>query len=191
MQKSTSPVSRRSVTAGLAWSVPAVVAVSAAPAFAASPKCVYTTSTDPIKYPGNTKIGSVTLKQAYGFQVTITNPTAGRIRLTPRSVVIDFEKKGRYTGAKLLIFDKDPCLGGKPLNGDGNQLVLEPAGTAGSTRTFWIIVEDSGNSANEAGCITATLGVTLTPNSVPVPELCETVEVEDACFSTTPPQSQC
>lgn len=191
MQKSTSPLSRRKVTAGIAWSVPAVAAVAAAPFAAASPSCVNTASTEPVKYPGNSTGGGGELKHAYGFSVTVTNPTRGRIRLSAKSVLIDFEKKGTYTGAQLMIFDKDPCLGGVQLNGNSDRLILEPSGTAGDTRTFWFVVSNTGNSANDAGCIRATLGVALVKGSQPVANLCTEAAVDKACFTATPPSAVC
>ncbi|MFL0425458.1 hypothetical protein ACH0AC_06755 [Micrococcus luteus] len=187
MQKNTSTLSRRKVTAGIAWSVPAVAAVAAAPFAAASPSCVTTESTEPLKYPGSTDGGVVKLKHGYGFSVTVTNPTDGRLRLSAKNVLIDFEKKGAYTGAELMIFDKDPCLGGVQLNANSDLLILEP----GDKRTFWFVVNNSGNSANEAGCIYATLGVALVKGSQPVANLCTEVEVDEACFTATPPSAIC
>lgn len=191
MQKNTSPLSRRKVTAGIAWSVPAVAAVAAAPFAAASPSCVNTVSTGPVKYPGNSTGGGGELKHAYGFSVTVTNPTRGRIRLSAKSVLIDLEKKDTYTDGRLMIFNKDPCLGGVQLNGNSDLLILEPSGTAGDTRTFWFVVGNTGNSANEAGCIHATLGVALVNGSQPVANLCTEVEVDEACFTATPPSAIC
>lgn len=191
MQKNTSALSRRKVTAGIAWSVPAVAAVTAAPFAAASPSCVTTVSTEPVKYPGSTDGGVVKLKHGYGFSVTVTNRTRGRLRLSAKNVLIDFDKKGAYTGAELMIFDKDPCLGGVQLNANSDLLILEPSGTAGSTRTFWFVVNNSGNSANEEGCIYATLGVALVKGSEPVANLCTEVPVDEACFTATPPEAIC
>ena len=192
MQKNTSPLSRRKVTAGIAWSVPAVAAVAAAPFAAASPSCVNTASTKPVKYPGNSTGGGGKLKHAYGFSVTVTNPTRGRIRLSAKSVLIDFEKKGTYTGAQLMIFDKDPCLGGVQLNGNSDRLILEPSGTAGDTRTFWFVVSNTGNSANESGCVKGKLQLALPKGAPEGADLCNDGVVEFSnCFETTPPTARC
>lgn len=56
MQQNTSSLSRRKVTAGLAWSVPAVAAVAATPFAAASHHCPTVTGVgDAVKYPGRAR----------------------------------------------------------------------------------------------------------------------------------------
>ncbi|MCT2006780.1 hypothetical protein ACSBQY_01060 [Micrococcus lylae] len=68
------PISRRAVTAGLAWSVPAVTAVATAPLAAASPLCpVVEVTGDVVKYPGNNHV--VGTKHRYGFPVHVHNKT--------------------------------------------------------------------------------------------------------------------
>lgn len=183
MQKNTSTLSRRKVTAGIAWSVPAVAAVSAAPAFAASPTCVTSDAGTVIKYPGNSS--GYGLKQAYGFPVTITNPTRGTLRITAKSVSLTLDKK--VLNADLQIYTADPCAGGTPVAADSDLLVLEP----GETITLWLVANNTGNSANTPGCIRAKLGVALVGGSVPVANLCSEHEVEEACFPATPPSATC
>ena len=183
MQQNTSSLSRRKVTAGLAWSVPAVAAVSAAPAFAASPKCVTSDAGTVVKFPGNSS--GYDLFQAYGFPVTLTNPTRGTLRITAKSVSVTLGKK--VVAAELLIYTDDPCAGGTPVAADSDLLVLEP----GETITLWFVANNTGNSANTSGCINAKLGVALVDGSVPVDNLCGEVEVEEACFPATPPSATC
>lgn len=180
MQKNTSTLSRRKVTAGIAWSVPAVAAVAAAPAFAASPTCVTATTGDVVKYPGN----STPIKQGYGFTITVTNPTRSRLRISGDTSTVDFDKKKDVTGT-LLIFATDPCLGDDPIDADDDLLVLEP----GETQTFYLVAPNTGSSSNESGCISATLGVQLVTGEQPVANLCDEYVVERACFSETAPDA--
>lgn len=180
MQKNTSYLSRRKVTAGLAWSVPAVAAVAAAPAFAASPTCVTATTGGVVKYPGN----STPIKQGYGFTITVTNPTRSRLRISGDTFTVDFDKSKDVTGT-LLIFATDPCLGNDPIDADDDLLVLEP----GETQTFYLVAPNTGSSSNESGCISATLGVQLVTGEQPVANLCDEYVVERACFSETDPDA--
>lgn len=179
----TPQISRRTVTAGLAWSVPAVAAVSAAPAFAISPTCVTGTTGDAVKFPG----GSTRIKQGYGFTVTIKNPTRSSLRVSPRSVSILFDKKGNTAGGTLTIWSADPCLGGVLLNAGDDALIIP----AGETRTYFLVVSDTGNSANDGGCITAVLNVALVPGQKPVDNLCSDYTFEKVCFTATPPTATC
>lgn len=183
MQQNTPSLSRRKVTAGIAWSVPAVAAVAAAPAFAASPKCISGATGDVVKFPGN----STGIKQGYGFPVTLTNPTGSSLRISPRSVIVDFDKKGEYAGGTLAIYTADPCAGGKPITPGSDALLLEP----GETVTLYLVISNTGSSANDSGCIEARLGVQLVTGQPSVPELCDVYEVPRTCFSDTPPTGTC
>lgn len=183
MQKNTSTLSRRKVTAGIAWSVPAVAAVAAAPAFAASPKCISATTGDVVKFPG----GSTGIKQGYGFPITLTNPTSSRLRISARSVLVVFDKKGESAGGTLTIYTADPCAGGVPVPAGSDELVIEP----GEPLTLYLVISDTGSSANDSGCINARLGVQLVTGEPVVPELCDEYEVPENCFSDAPPTATC
>lgn len=94
-----SSISRRKVTTGIAWSVPAVAAVAAAPFAAASPVICPEVSGvgGAIKFPGNSKIENI--KHAYGFDVTLTNDTSETIVISGGSTNIVFTKFGEKSGS--------------------------------------------------------------------------------------------
>lgn len=176
-------ISRRKVAAGMAWSVPAVAAVSAAPAFAVSPKCPSTTVTgEAVKYPGNSKAAGT--KHGYGFPLTVTNNTDQTVRITPGTAYVEFDKKGRVNAGGVKFFDGDPCNGGKQISLDDEKLVLSP----GESLELWYVVDRTGNSSNESGCIHSTITVELVSGEWPEGEECESVRNEEACFGDTPPQ---
>lgn len=178
MQKNTSSLSRRKVTAGLAWSVPAVAAVAAAPFAAASHHCPTVTGVgNAVKYPGTSKTG---LKQAYGFPITVTNTTDDTILLTPGDVTVKFDKKDTVTNAKVALYSKSPCDGGVPLTEE--QLTLAP----GESLTLFYVANETGNSANDGGCIDGNIRVELVGGTMTDSD-CGTVTVPRVCFSETPP----
>ena len=76
-------ISRRTVVAGTAWAVPAIVVASAAPAMAASGPVVL--SGVACKGPGQ----SGEFEFAYYFQVTLTNNTASSQTYTFNSITIN------------------------------------------------------------------------------------------------------
>lgn len=173
-------ISRRTVTAGMAWSIPAVAAVSAAPLAAASPVCPSTKVTgDAVKYPGNSSFGT---KHAYGFPVAITNTTQESLRIAPGTAYVQFAKKGRADGG-VLFFNGDPCQGGRQIPLEDELLVLDP----GETLELWYVVNETGNSANESGCIHSTITVELVSGEWPEGDECESVRNETVCFDETPP----
>lgn len=178
----TPQISRRTVTAGLAWSVPAVAAVSAAPAFAISPTCVTGTTGAAVKFPG----GSTLIKQGYGFPITVTNPTRSALRVSPRTFTIDFDNKDDATG-RVELYSADPCQGGVLLGTGDDALVIQP----GDTASYFLVVSETGNSANSSGCITASVDVALVQDQAPVENLCADYTFEKVCFSATPPTATC
>lgn len=182
MQDNTTTISRRSVATGLAWSVPAVAAVTAAPAYAASPKCVTATRKDVVKYPGNSSGHG--LKQAYGFEVTVVNSAENNLRVDAKSVSVKLDKK--VLRGALQIYSADPCLGGKLLTPSSSLLELAP----GKSVTLWLVANNTGSSANDSGCISATLGVTLLDEK-PVGDLCNEYTVDDICFDAVTPTAAC
>ena len=173
-------ISRRTVTAGMAWSVPAVAVASAAPAFAASTVCPSTKVTgDAVKYPGKSSFGT---KQAYGFPLEITNTTDQIIVIAPGTAYVEFDKKDRVDAGSVIFYDGDPCKGGKPIT-DKDALTLEP----GASLSLWYVVNETGNSANESGCIHSTITVELASGEWPEGDECESVRNETVCFDETPP----
>lgn len=174
-------ISRRTVTAGIAWAVPAVAAVSAAPFAVASPTCPTTSVTGAaVKYPGASKFGT---KHAYGFPVTITNTTGQTLRIAPGDAYVVFDKKGRVDAGGVLFYDGDPCTGGQQISLEDEVLVLE----AGEHIDLWYVVDRAGNSANESGCIVSTVRVELQSGEWPEGGGCESVRNEQVCFDQTPP----
>lgn len=179
----TPQISRRTVTAGLAWSVPAVAAVTAAPFAAASPICPSIDSVgDAIKFPGNSKVGG--LKQAYGFPVSIKNTTSEAIVVSAAEALIVFNKFGSKSGAPLL-YTADPCKGGELIEAGSSKLIIEP----GKTLDLFFVVNETGNSANDSGCITASFNVALLPGSTStIDPDCANLPIPKVCFTATPPQ---
>ncbi|GAA3783798.1 hypothetical protein [Micrococcus endophyticus] len=181
MQKNTSTLSRRKVTAGLAWSVPAVAAVSAAPAFAASPICPNVGEVgEVVKFPGNNPND---IKHAYGFWVTVKNDTQETVTLTPSTVTVTFDKKTRkpFTGTSSLYNDYPTKKGVVPLTED--QLTLAP----GEELTIFYVINNTGNSADDSGCIEGTIGVELVGAPQTSGQMCDSVPVPKVCFEGTPP----
>lgn len=180
MQQNMSELSRRKVTAGLAWSVPAVAVAASAPAFAASPVCVVATSGEVTKYPGGSSRTGI--RQGYGFPIVLTNNTRNVVRVSTRSVSIAFNR--RTANGTLYLYSGDPCQGGVRLNNNSAELELGP----GESRNLYLVADRTGNSSNRAGCIDAVLAVRLANPSVPpIGDLCAEVDVSRACFSATPP----
>lgn len=180
MQQNTSSLSRRKVTAGLAWSVPAVAAVSAAPAFAASPICPNVGEVgEVVKFPGK---NTNDIKQAYGFWVTVKNDTQETVTLTPSSVTVTFDKKPQkpFTGISSL-YDGDPTKDGVLLTED--KLTLAP----GQELQIFYVINNTGDSANDSGCIEGTIGVSLVGAPQTSGQMCSSVPVPKVCFEETPP----
>lgn len=182
MQTTPKTVNRRTVSAGIAWSVPAVAAVAAAPAFAASPRCVVATAGDVVKYRG----GSTRFKQGYGYEVTVTNTTEGVVAVSPGTALIRFDKKKEQQG-HVRLFASDPCPGGAELKAGDDLLVLDP----GETLKIFVVVDNTGNSANDSGCVLSTLQVRLVSGTVGGDGLCTTAPIKGACFSSTSPSGTC
>lgn len=178
-----SSISRRKVTTGIAWSVPAVAAVAAAPFAAASPVICPKVSGvgGAIKFPGNSKIEGI--KHAYGFDVTLTNDTSETIVISGGSTYIEFKKFGNKSGAPLL-YTADPCKGGVPIESGSDLLTLEP----GEKLPLFFVVTNTGNSANDSGCIYATFNVSLVGGQPVDTDYCEVIVVPKVCFNGTPPQ---
>ncbi|CAM3575693.1 hypothetical protein E4A47_04035 [Micrococcus flavus] len=187
MQKNTSTLSRRKVTAGIAWSVPAVAAVAAAPFAAASPTgCVSAVPGTAVKFPGGS--GPDGIKHGYGFEVTITNDSPIAVYVNPGTVTVDFEKSKDKKG-EARLYDKNPaCKDAVRLKAMDEELLLQP----GESKTYYYVVNITGNSAKEAGCVLAKLALALTPTAPEGADLCNDGVVDlKQCFGTTPPDAGC
>lgn len=187
MQKNTSTLSRRTVTAGIAWSVPAVAAVAAAPFAAASPTgCVSAVPGAAVKFPGGS--GPDGIKHGYGFEVTITNDSPIAVYVNRGTVTVDFEKSKDEVG-EARLYDKNPaCEDAVRLEAMDEELLLQP----GESKTYFYVANKAGNSANEAGCVLAKLALALTPTAPEGADLCNDGVVDlKQCFGTTPPDAGC
>ncbi|RBO88700.1 hypothetical protein DE149_103190 [Micrococcus sp. KT16] len=186
MQKNTSTLSRRKVTAGIAWSVPAVAAVAAAPFAAASPTgCVSAVPGAAVKFPGGS--GPDGIFQAYGFTITITNTSPTPVYVNPGTVTVEFE--GHPTrGGEARLYTANPCRGGKRLAAMDPALLLQ----SGQSKTYYYVVNNTGNSAQESGCVKGKLQLALPTNAPEGADLCNDGIVEFSnCFETTPPSAKC
>ena len=170
MQKNTSTLSRRKVTAGIAWSVPAVAAV--------------TTGTAE-KFPGGGHPDGI--KQAYGFTITITNTSPTPVYVDPGTVTVVFGGHTTRNGEGRL-YTANPCRGGKRLAAMDPALLLQ----SGQSKTYYYVVNNTGNSANESGCVEGKLQLALPKGAPEGADLCNDGVVEFSnCFETTPPTARC
>ncbi|WP_144862337.1 hypothetical protein [Micrococcus luteus] len=186
MQKNTSTLSRRKVTAGIAWSVPAVAAVAAAPFAAASPTgCADVTTGTAVKHQGGGHSDGI--KQAYGFTITITNTSPTPVYVNPGTVTVVFGGHTTRNGEARLYTDS-PCDGGRRLAAMDPELLLQP----GESKTYYYLVNKTGNSANESGCVKGKLQLALPKGAPEGADLCNGGVVEFSnCFETTPPSVKC
>lgn len=169
MEKMTNmKVSRRTVATGVAWTVPAVAVASTVPAFAASP-CVAAAPGNVCKYPGN-KYG---LKHAYMVSLTLTNTTSEPATVTQSEAYVMFSDGKHGTGGGF--YDKRPDQGGTSTT----SVTLQP----GETRTVYLVVDQTGNSKNEAGSYYSKLLV----NGNPASGECDPVIISTT-FSATAPE---
>ncbi|EZP50722.1 hypothetical protein [Micrococcus luteus] len=186
MQKNTSTLSRRKVTAGIAWSVPAVAAVAAAPFAAASPTgCVSAVPGAAVKFPGGS--GPDGIKHGYGFTITITNTSPTPVYVNPGTVTVEFE--GDPTrGGEARLYTASPCEGGTRLAAMDPKLLLQP----GQSKTYFYVANNTGNSAQESGCVKGKLQLALPTGAPEGADLCNDGVVEFSnCFQTTPPSAKC
>ncbi|NLT25725.1 MAG: hypothetical protein GXX90_03555 [Microbacteriaceae bacterium] len=138
-------ISRRTVAAGAAWAVPAVLFAGAAPAFAVSP-VISGTYESTCKYPGNSIQGC-----KFGYR-TVTTWTS----TAPVDVDVAFTFSATWdSGASLVRVFVDG---------------VEQTGTtatipAGSTVNI-VLIASSSNSANSSGTLTITGTYTYNDNSI-------------------------
>ena len=186
MQTTPKTVNRRTVTAGIAWSVPAVAAVAAAPFAAASPTgCVNVTSGTAEKFPGGGHPDGI--KQAYGFTITITNTSPTPVYVNPGTVTVEFKGHPTRSG-EARLYTASPCRGGRRLAAMDPELLLQP----GQSKTYYYVVNNTGNSAQESGCVKGKLQLALPKGAPKGADLCNGGVVDFSnCFETTPPTARC
>ncbi|QGY89751.1 hypothetical protein [Micrococcus luteus] len=186
MQKNTSTLSRRKVTAGIAWSVPAVAAVAAAPFAAASPTgCVSAVPGAAVKFPGGS--GPDGIKHGYGFEVTITNDSPIAVYVNPGTVTVAFDGHPTRNG-EARLYTAHPCSGGTRLAAMDPALLLQP----GESKTYYYVVNNTGNSGEETGCVKGKLKLALPTGAPEGADLCNGGVVDFSnCFRTTPPTAKC
>ncbi|MCG7423039.1 hypothetical protein MHY29_09465 [Micrococcus sp. ACRRV] len=186
MQTTPKTVNRRTVSAGIAWSVPAVAAVAAAPFAAASPTgCVNVTSGTAEKFPGGGHPDGI--KQAYGFTITITNTSPTPVYVNPGTVTVVFGGHTTRNG-EARLYTASPCRGGRRLAAMDPELLLQP----GESETYYYVVNNTGNSAQESGCVKGKLQLALPKGAPEGADLCNGGVVDFSnCFETTPPTARC
>jgi hypothetical protein len=144
----SSGVSRRTVMKGAAWSVPAVVVASAAPAFASS-QGIFQLDGKACKLPGN----SNDTYKGYAFGITATNPFNVPIVVTVTSLLFNGEDLGF-----VVIVQTDPnnvavC------SSDGLNTLNIPANT--TLENLVVLTQNAAASAN--GTLTVEYTVTGGP----------------------------
>ncbi len=121
--------SRRTVTRGMAWSVPVVAVAAQAPAFAVSrvrPRLVFEAA---CKFPGSSCKDAV---KGYGFAFQVEN-------LDPRSIA--------FCSATLNIVEPNP-FPGVTFNYTGGCITVGGAGTPTDSGRLFFYFSGSGDSAN-------------------------------------------
>ena len=128
-----SGISRRRVTQGVAWAVPAIAIAAPVPAFAGASQGILTLEGTGCKLPGN----SNPIYKGYAFNLTATNTTANIyfcVRID--TVTLNGDDLGNVTVVNLAT--------GQCAN-LGNPFCVPP----GTTLTdLAIVTEDAGNSSN-------------------------------------------
>lgn len=157
-------ISRRTVAAGAAWAVPAVLFAGAAPAFAVSP-VISGTYESTCKYPGNSTEGC-----KFGYR-TVTTWTS----TAPVDVDVAFTFSATWdSGAALVRIFVDGVL-------QQGAIATIPAGSEVKV----VLIASGSNSANSSGTVTITGTYTYNGNTIT-----ETVEgsfsSSNPCSDTTP-----
>lgn len=147
------PINRRTVTKGIAWSVPAVAVAGAAPAFAASPP---PPPPPPVfdfdagwKNQGGACTSSCIPMQSYGVKVTVTNlrPENYILQFTSYSIKTETDDTGVFgvTGSKDCgAITPTPCSDTCP--GYTTNSVCVPSGTA--SMAVYVASNSFGSSPN-------------------------------------------
>lgn len=118
------PVSRRVVTKGVAWTIPAVAFAAAAPAMASSGPAPTFILGGGVKAPGGS---CLPLKKGYGIPITVTNHDSKEIEIWQIVITLN------TSGLSLTV----------------NTDLLPVTVSAGGSLTFWFNAQ-SQNSANQA-----------------------------------------
>lgn len=161
-------ISRRAVAGGMAWSVPAIAFASAAPAATVSP--LFTAQAGIVcKYPGGSVRG---VKHAYMFPLTFTNIANEEVCVKIVGGYVTFDSGGTVGTPEWYI--NPPHRGG----------VLAPNEVcipAGGSVTYYYVVDETGNSANESGTVRGVFQGTGSETGR------QSTEYVDVAFSSTPP----
>ena len=151
-------ISRRTVAAGAAWAVPAVLFAGAAPAFATSPVLDGEIKTQ-CKYPGNSHGGNC--KQSYLFSTTWTNHSSQNLQV---SFTATIQSAGLTVGSMLV--DGVPYPGGTVTLSPGKHTIE--------------IVAGNNSSPNLSGLVSVTGTYVYNGNTYH--------ERAEKYFDTTPPE---
>lgn len=146
-------VSRRAVAGGIAWSVPVVALAAAAPASAVSPLIdVQLSNGNACKYPGSSTGHGI--KDGYRFPLTIKNITGERVcvSITGGSIDFDDDRLPAITTVGTSWWIVPPTKRGGAGTLAPAQVCLEP----GESQTYYFILNNTDNSANESGVASGT-----------------------------------
>lgn len=150
----SSPITRRTIAKGIAWSVPAFALATAAPALAQSPLVDITPTGDACKYGGGSQSG---VKHAYLFPVYIKNNSNEPVKITTVSGLVEWDNggpQGDTEGGDPEFWDAPPHAGGQQIPEE--TIVLSP----GDGGTFYFVVDEVGRSPQSAGTVTLTVLIT-------------------------------
>ncbi|AXK45411.1 hypothetical protein DXU92_10950 [Brachybacterium saurashtrense] len=145
----SSPITRRTIAKGIAWSVPAFALATAAPALAQSP-LVTLSEGDVCKYPGNS--GPTGTFQSYLFPVIIQNIANEVVCLTVSGAQVVLTG-GTVKPGDPIFWTQPP---GSPGAAPGGETVCLPIG---GNITYWLVLTNTGNSSNSSGTVYVDLFV--------------------------------
>ena len=149
-KRMTQQINRRTVTKGIAWSVPAVAVAGAAPAFAAS-IIVTTRAGYAVKLPGNSCNSTNGSVKGYGMNVEICTNQTGEVQ-------IDLGSAQVYTAGSDTPENGSGWAGPTPWNTTPEGVITIPAGVR--CVTVLVGIDRQGNSMNQA--IKGTISYTAT-----------------------------
>ncbi|PLA47330.1 hypothetical protein CYJ93_02820 [Micrococcus luteus] len=91
-------------------------------------------------------------------------------------------------GGEARLYTASPCKGGTRLTAMDPELLLQP----GESKTYYYVVNNTGNSAQESGCVKGKLQLALPTSAPEGADLCNDGVVDFSnCFDTTPPTANC
>lgn len=136
-----SPIPRRAIAKGIAWSVPAFAIATAAPALAQSP-LIDIVEGSACKYAGNS--GPTGTFQSYLFPVTITNKSNEPVCITAKSARVVLTGGTTRPGTPVFWNKAPGSAGAVP---GGTQVCLG----VGESATYWLVLTNTGSSSNLSG----------------------------------------